>query len=60
MTEYQANLLRQDGQVAGTTKLLCADDAQAIERAKQLFGKFRIELQSGERVVERLEAGATV
>jgi len=36
--------------------LVCADDAEAIEQAKQLCGRCAIELWSGERFVTRLGA----
>jgi len=53
--EYRAHFLRRDGDIAGTTTLVCDDDAEAIEHATQLVGGFGIELLNGDRVVERLE-----
>jgi predicted dinucleotide-binding enzyme len=53
--QYRAYFLRRDGDIAGTTTLVCDDDAEAIEQAKQLVGGFGIELLNGDRVVERLD-----
>jgi hypothetical protein len=55
MTEYRAYFLRRDGDIAGTTTLMCNDDVEAIEQATRLVGGFGIELLSGDRVIERLE-----
>jgi hypothetical protein len=52
--EYRAHFLRRDGDIAGTTTLVCDDDAVAIEQASQLAGGFGIELLSGDRLIERL------
>jgi hypothetical protein len=53
--EYRAHFLKRDGDIAGTTTLVCDDDAEAIEHATQLVGGFGIELLNGDRVIERLE-----
>jgi hypothetical protein len=53
--EYRAHFLKHDGDIAGTTTLVCDDDAEAIEHATQLVGGFGIELLNGDRVIERLE-----
>jgi hypothetical protein len=36
--------------------LVCANDAEAIEKAKRLVGSHALELWSGERFVKRLTA----
>jgi hypothetical protein len=36
--------------------MVCADDAEAIEKAQRLVDRFAVELWSGERFVIRLEA----
>jgi hypothetical protein len=54
VTEYRAYFLRRDGDIAGTTTLMCHDDAEAIEQATQLVGGFGIELLSGDRIIGRL------
>jgi predicted dinucleotide-binding enzyme len=53
--EYRAHFVRRDGDIAGTTTLVCDDDAEAIAQATQMVGGFGIELLSGDRVIERLE-----
>jgi hypothetical protein len=53
--EYRAHFLRRDGDIAGTTTLVCDDEAEAIEHATRLVGRFGIELLSGDRVIERLD-----
>jgi hypothetical protein len=39
----------------GFEALVCADDAEAIEKAKRLADRYAIELWSGARFVTRLE-----
>jgi hypothetical protein len=53
--QCRAYFLRRDGDIAGTTTLVCDDDAEAIEQATQLVGGFGIKLLSGDRVIERIE-----
>jgi hypothetical protein len=53
--QYRAYFLRRDGDIAGTTTLVCDDDAAAIEQARQLVGGFGVQLLSGDRVIERIE-----
>jgi hypothetical protein len=36
--------------------MVCADDAEAIEKVQRLVDRFAVELWSGERFVIRLEA----
>ena len=56
MVEYRAYLVDHDGHFVSLEPLLCTDDAEAIEKAKRLAGRFAIEVWSGERLVTRLEA----
>jgi hypothetical protein len=51
VAEYRAYVVGHDGHIISRTPLICADDAEAIERANQLGGGFTIELWSGDRLV---------
>jgi hypothetical protein len=55
MADYRAYTVGLDGRFIGFEPLVCADDAEAIERAKLLVGDPSIELWSGPRFVIRLE-----
>jgi hypothetical protein len=48
-----------DGRFVGFSPLICADDAEAIEKAKRLVVDRSIELWSGPRFVIRLEPNKT-
>ena len=39
MAEYRAYLVGDDGHIMGFEPLVCADDGDAIEKAKRLFTK---------------------
>jgi hypothetical protein len=54
MAEYRAYTVGTDGHFIGFTPLVCTDDADAIEQAKQLLAGLVIEVWSGERMVTRL------
>ena len=54
MAEYRAFIVGQDGHFIGFEGLVCADDAEAIEKAKRFVDGHDIELWSGERFVVRL------
>jgi hypothetical protein len=56
VTEYRAYFVGRDGHFIGFEALVCADDAEAIEKAGRLVGRYAIELWSGERLVTLLEA----
>jgi hypothetical protein len=56
MTEYRAYTVGCDGHFTGFEPLVCAYDAEAIEKAKRLLDHYSIELWSGERLVIKLEA----
>ena len=56
MADYRAYTVGTDGHFIGFTPLVCTDDADAIEQAKQLFEGLVIEIWIGERIVARLES----
>jgi hypothetical protein len=55
VAEYRAFTVGRDGHFMGIEPLVCADDAEAIERAKQLVVDHDVELWSGDRLVVRLK-----
>jgi hypothetical protein len=55
MAEYRAYTVGLDGRSIGFEPLVCADDAEAIEKAKRLVVDRSIELWSGPRFVIWLE-----
>ena len=56
MVDYRAYIVGGDGHFCGFEPLICADDAEAIERAKRLVAEQDIELWNGPRLVIRLNA----
>jgi hypothetical protein len=56
VVEYRAYLVDQDGHFVSLEPMVCADDAEAMEKAQRLVDRFAVELWSGERFVIRLEA----
>ena len=56
VAEYRAYVVGHDGHFTGFEPLICADDAEAIEKAKRLVDVHDVELWSGERFVIRLKA----
>jgi hypothetical protein len=54
MGEYRAFTVDIDGHFIGFEPLKCANDAEAIEKAKRLVDGHAIELWSGERLVTRI------
>jgi hypothetical protein len=56
MPEYRAYIVGRDGGFIGFEPLVCADDAEAIQKAKRLVEGNAIELWSGVRLVIRLES----
>jgi hypothetical protein len=56
LEEYRAYVVGFDGHFIGFEALVCADDAEAIEKAKRLVDRYDIELWSGARLVTRLAA----
>jgi hypothetical protein len=56
VAEYRAYVVGHDGHFLRFEALICADDAEAIEKAKRLVDVHDVELWSGERFVIRLKA----
>ena len=54
MTEYRAYTVGTDGHFIGYQPLICADDTEAIAKARRLADGHDIELWSGDRLVARL------
>jgi hypothetical protein len=55
VAEYRAYVIGHDGHFEGFEVLICADDAEAIEKARRLLVRQTIELWSGDRPVMQLE-----
>lgn len=55
MPEYRAYRVGLDGHFFGFEPLVCADDAEATEKATRLVDGYEIELWSGERFIIRLD-----
>jgi hypothetical protein len=51
VAEYRAYTVARDGHSIGFDSLVCADDAEAIEKAKRLADGHDVELWSGPRLV---------
>jgi hypothetical protein len=54
VAEYRAYTVGRDGHFIGIEPLTCADDSEAIEKAKRLVDGHDVELWSGARLVIRL------
>jgi len=54
MAQYRAYTVGADGHFVGFEALICANDVEAIEKAKRLANGHDIELWSGDRFVIRL------
>jgi hypothetical protein len=54
MAEYRAYTVGSDGHFVGSQPLICADDAEAIEKARRLLKGRDMELWSGDRFIIRL------
>ena len=54
MAEYRAYTVGVEGHFVGFERLTCADDAEAIEKAKRLVDGQDIELWSGPGLVIRI------
>jgi hypothetical protein len=55
MREYRAYTVGVDGHFTGFEPMICADDTEAIEKAKRLVDGHDVELWSGQRLVIRLD-----
>jgi hypothetical protein len=54
MAEYRTYTVGLDGHFVRSQALICADDAEAIEKAKRFVDGHDIELWSGDRFIIRL------
>jgi hypothetical protein len=55
MVEYRAYIIGSDGHFHRSVPLDCADDAEAVERAKQLLDGHDVELWQLDRKVAMLD-----
>jgi hypothetical protein len=55
MVEYQAYWIGPDNHFIGFVRLLCQDDAEALEQSRLLVDHRPVELWCGERFIARLE-----
>ena len=56
MAEYRAYAVGHDEHFIGFERLVCADDAEAIGKAKRLVDGHDIELWNGDQLVTRLKS----
>jgi hypothetical protein len=56
MAEYRAYLIGSDGHFFDAVPLVCADDAEAIEKVKQLVNGHDFEVWQSDRMVATLKA----
>jgi hypothetical protein len=54
VVEYRAYTVGRDGHIIGFEPLVCANDAEALEKVKRLVESHDVELWSGSRFVIRL------
>jgi hypothetical protein len=54
MPEYRAYMVGPQGNVVGYEPMICADDGEAIGKAKRLAGQYPVELWSGPMLVSSL------
>jgi hypothetical protein len=54
MANYRAYALGQDGHFVGVEALVCADDAEAVEKAKRVFSGQSLELWCGDRLIAHI------
>jgi hypothetical protein len=54
MPEYRAYMVGAEGNFVGYEPLICADDGEAIGKAKRLAGQYPVELWSGPRLVSSI------
>jgi hypothetical protein len=54
MVDYRAYTVGADGHFIGFEPMICADDVEAIEKAKQLVDGHDVGLWSGARLVIRI------
>ena len=56
MAEYRAYLIGSDGHFFDAVPLVCADDAETIEKVKQLVNGHDVEVWQSDRMVATLKA----
>jgi hypothetical protein len=56
MPEYRAYIVGQEGQFIRSVNLLCTDDEQAQEYAKQLVDGHDVELWHRDRLIEKFKS----
>jgi hypothetical protein len=54
MPEYRAYMVGPEGNFVGYEPMICADDREAIGKAKRLAGQYPVELWSGPMLVSSL------
>jgi hypothetical protein len=54
MPEYRAYMVGPEGNFVGYEPMICADDGEAIGKAKRLAGQYPVELWSGPMLVSSL------
>jgi hypothetical protein len=54
MPEYRAYMVGAEGNFVGYKPMICADDGEAIGKAKRLAGQYPVELWTGPRLVSSL------
>jgi hypothetical protein len=55
MIEYRAYAIGSDGHIIKAIALVCDDDKQAVEQAKEALENHTIEVWSGNRFVARVD-----
>lgn len=54
MAEYRVYAIGDDGHIVKSTPLICVDDGQAVQKAREFCEGDTLEIWSGERFVARL------
>jgi hypothetical protein len=54
MPEYRAYMVGPAGNLVGYVPMICADDREAIGKAKRLAGQYPVELWCGPRLVSSI------
>jgi hypothetical protein len=54
MAEYRVYAIGDDGHIVKSTPLICDDDSQAVQKAREFCEGHTLEIWSGERFVVRL------
>jgi hypothetical protein len=56
MVDYRVYTVDGDGHIVKSTPLICDDDVQAVEQAREISKGDTLEIWSGDRLVARLSA----